>query len=105
LTSALVGAEWSASRSSRFTSREKAPGTHWIGDWVSPRAGLYTVEKRKFFTLLGLNFDPSDTQTIARCYTDRAILAYLSSLHIFLNSFLKLKKNTSIRRWGGPANI
>jgi hypothetical protein len=23
--------------------------THWIGDWVSPRAGLKAVEKRKIF--------------------------------------------------------
>jgi hypothetical protein len=31
-----------------------APGTHWIGGWVDPRAGLGDVEKRNFFTLLGL---------------------------------------------------
>jgi len=31
LTSALDGAEWSASRPGRLTPREKAPGTHWIG--------------------------------------------------------------------------
>jgi hypothetical protein len=31
LTSALKGAEWSASRSGCFTQRERAPGTHWIG--------------------------------------------------------------------------
>jgi hypothetical protein len=30
LTSALVGGEWSASRPGRRT--------HWIGDWVDPRA-------------------------------------------------------------------
>jgi hypothetical protein len=41
LTSALVG-ERSASLSCRFT-----PGTHWIGGWVGPRAGLDDVEKRK----------------------------------------------------------
>jgi hypothetical protein len=35
LTSALVGGEWSASRPCRFT-----PGTHFIGGWVDPRAGL-----------------------------------------------------------------
>jgi hypothetical protein len=28
LTLALVGGEWSASYSDRFTSRERAPGTH-----------------------------------------------------------------------------
>jgi hypothetical protein len=27
--------------------REGAPGTHWIGGWVDPRAGLDAVAKRK----------------------------------------------------------
>jgi hypothetical protein len=27
--------------------RERAPGTHWIGGWVSPRAILDAVVKRK----------------------------------------------------------
>jgi hypothetical protein len=48
LASALAGGEWSASRPGRFT-----PGTHWIGSWVGPRAGLADVEKRKFLTLPG----------------------------------------------------
>jgi hypothetical protein len=39
--------EWSASRPSRFTPREKAPGIYWIGSWVGPRAGLDAVVKRK----------------------------------------------------------
>jgi hypothetical protein len=26
---------------------ERATGTHWMGDWVGPRAGLDTVSKRK----------------------------------------------------------
>jgi hypothetical protein len=46
LTSALVGGEWSA------------PGTHLIGGWVGPRAGLDEVEKRKFLTLPGLELRP-----------------------------------------------
>jgi hypothetical protein len=54
LTSALVGGEWSDSRPGHFTPREIAPGTHWIGGWVEPRAGLDDVEKRKFLTLPGL---------------------------------------------------
>jgi hypothetical protein len=29
-------------------------GTHWIGGWVDPRAGLDDMEKWKFFTLPGL---------------------------------------------------
>jgi hypothetical protein len=31
LTSQLVGGEWSALRTGRFTPKERAPGTHWIG--------------------------------------------------------------------------
>jgi hypothetical protein len=34
LTSEFDGGEWLASR---FNPRERAPGTHWIGDWVGPR--------------------------------------------------------------------
>jgi len=47
VTSALDGDEWSASCPGRFTPRERAPGTRWIGGWVGPRAGLDTVIKRK----------------------------------------------------------
>jgi hypothetical protein len=45
LTSALAGGEWSVSRPDRFTPGERAPGIHWIGGWVDPRAGLDDVEK------------------------------------------------------------
>jgi hypothetical protein len=37
LTSALDGGRWSDSRPDRFTPRERAPGTHWIEDWVVKR--------------------------------------------------------------------
>jgi hypothetical protein len=47
LTSTLDGGEWSASRPGRFTPKERAPGTHWIGGWVGPRAVLDMVVKRK----------------------------------------------------------
>jgi hypothetical protein len=58
LASVLVGGEWSASRLGRFTPGETAPGTHWIGGWVDPRAGLDDVEKTKFLTLPGLELQP-----------------------------------------------
>jgi len=46
LTSVLDGSEWSAARPGRFTLRERAPGTHWIGGWVGPRAAFhYSVSK------------------------------------------------------------
>jgi hypothetical protein len=47
LTSALDGGEWSASRPDRFTPKERAPVTHWIGGWVGPRAVLDAVVKIK----------------------------------------------------------
>jgi hypothetical protein len=53
LTSALVGAEWSASRLGRFT-----PATHCVGSWVGSRIGLNDVEKRKFLTLPELELRP-----------------------------------------------
>jgi len=45
LTSALDGDEWSDSRHGRFTPKERSPGTHWIGGWVVPRAGLDALIK------------------------------------------------------------
>jgi hypothetical protein len=46
LTSAL-GGEWSASYPGRFTSKERARGTHWIRDWMGPRTVLDAMVKRK----------------------------------------------------------
>jgi len=48
LTSALYGGEWSASLSDRFITRERAPGTHWLGGWLGSRAGLDTMSNREF---------------------------------------------------------
>jgi len=47
LTLALDEGEWSTSCPSCFNPRERAPGTHWIGGWVGPRAILDMVVKRK----------------------------------------------------------
>jgi hypothetical protein len=70
LTSALVRGEWSASRLSRFTPVERAPGTHWMGGWVGPRAGLDDVEKKQFLTLPGLELRslgrPARSQSLHR---------------------------------------
>jgi hypothetical protein len=40
LTSALDGDVGCASSPGRFTPRERAPGTHWIGGWFDCRLGL-----------------------------------------------------------------
>jgi hypothetical protein len=51
--------------------RERAPGNHFIGGWVDPRAGLGDVEKKKFLTIPGLELRP-----LASLYTDYAINTY-----------------------------
>ena len=44
LTSALVGGEWSASRSCHFTPGVTVPGTNSIGCWVDPRPSVDVKE-------------------------------------------------------------
>jgi hypothetical protein len=58
MTSELGGGEWSTSRTGRFTPEEGALGTHWLGGWMGPSAGLDGMEKRKFLTLSGLELRP-----------------------------------------------
>jgi hypothetical protein len=71
LTLALDGGEWSASRPGRFTPRERAPCTHWVGGWVGPRAILDAVVKRKFpSTLRESNPSTPIVQPVAQRYTD-----------------------------------
>jgi hypothetical protein len=58
LTLELARGEWPASRQAALAPGKEPPGTHWIGRWVGPRAGLDDVEKRKFLNLPGLKFRP-----------------------------------------------
>jgi len=39
--------EWSATRPGRFIPWERVHGTHWIGGWVGPRAGLDLAAKKE----------------------------------------------------------
>jgi hypothetical protein len=39
---------------SALTTREAAPGIHFVGGWVDPRTGLDVVVKRKILHLPGL---------------------------------------------------
>jgi hypothetical protein len=63
----------------RFTARERAPGIHWIGVWVGPRAGLDAVVKRKIPSpRLESNPRTPIVQPVAqRCYTDWATTALI----------------------------
>jgi hypothetical protein len=47
LAAALDEGEWSASHSGHFVPGERAPSTHWIWDWLGPRASPDAVECRK----------------------------------------------------------
>jgi hypothetical protein len=81
LTSALVGGEWSASRSSRFTPRERAPCAHWIGGWEDPITGLDDMEKRKFFTLSGLELRPLSLPARSQSVYRLRYLGYISGVN------------------------
>jgi hypothetical protein len=65
LISALVGGEWSAWRPGRFTSVERAPGTHWIGGGENS------------WPCRDSNSDPSVVRPVASRYIDCAIPAPL----------------------------
>jgi hypothetical protein len=79
LMSALYGGEWSASRPGRFTPRERAPGTHWIGGWVGSRAVLYAVLNRKIPSpRRESNLKTPIVQSIAQRDTDLVITALIS---------------------------
>jgi hypothetical protein len=56
LSSTLDRGEWSVSCPGRFPPGERAPGTHWIGGWMGPRAGVDA-----------LNLTPAVLSAI-RCY-------------------------------------
>jgi hypothetical protein len=58
LISALAGGKRPATRPCRFTPMETDPGTHWLGGWVNPRAGLDDVVKWIFLTLPALELRP-----------------------------------------------
>jgi hypothetical protein len=44
--------------------RERAPGIHWIGGWMGPRADLDAVVKRKISSL-----EPPIIQPVSQRYT------------------------------------
>jgi hypothetical protein len=106
LTSTLVGGQWWAARPGRFTHRERAPGTHWIGGWVDPRPGLDDVKMRKFLTYRDSNSDPSVVQPVASRYTDNAIPVPWNACieTIILNNVhspILEKQDTGGGGWGG----
>jgi hypothetical protein len=59
--------------------RERAPGTHWIGGWVVPRAGLEVVAKKRIPSpRRELNSLTPIVQPVASRYISWAIPALLT---------------------------
>jgi hypothetical protein len=84
LASALNGDEWLASRPGRFTPKERAPGIHWIGGWVCPRAVLDAVVKRKIpSTRRESNPRTPIVQPVAQRCTDWAVRAVCVLLKVW----------------------
>jgi hypothetical protein len=95
LTSALIGDKWSASRPCRFTSGERAPGTHWIGGWMGPQRAVWTLRRTEnSWPYRDSNCDPSVVHPVVSRYTDCAIrvLVVHTILSYFLRSILILSR-------------
>jgi hypothetical protein len=81
-----------------FTPR---PGTHWMGGWVDPRAGLDDVEKRKFWTLLRLELRllgcPAHSQSLYQvCYPS----SWTShSIYLILQLVTEMSQYTNDADW------
>jgi hypothetical protein len=107
LTSALVGGEWSASRSGRFTPGERSSGTNCIGGWVDPRAGLDDMEKRKYLSLPELELrpirSPSRSQSLYRLsYPDSQYFWYcIRMVYYHIQIFVML---LPLKHWLSKSN-
>jgi len=53
--------------------RKRVPGTHWIGGWAGPRAGLEAVVKKKNSQPLP-GLESPIIQTVAQRYTTEGVL-------------------------------
>jgi hypothetical protein len=69
LTSALAGAEQSASLPGRFTPWGKALDTYWVACWVDPQSQSGCCGVDKYFLPLSGTRTP-DFQTVARRFAD-----------------------------------
>jgi hypothetical protein len=63
LPSVLDLSEWSISHHGRFNPRKKAPGSHWMGGRVNPKAGLGATQNRNISRSAG------DRTPISRPYS------------------------------------
>jgi hypothetical protein len=107
LTSALLGGEWSASRPRCFTPGKRAPGTHLIGGWVGPIAGLDDVENITFLTLPGLEHRPlrrpARSQSLYQQRYPGSSVVHITSLNILrINIYLSIYLSMALLAFLGP---
>jgi hypothetical protein len=94
LTSAIDGGKWSVSRLSRFTLEEGAASTHWIGDWVGPRAGLDTVECRKI-SCFCRESNPAVQPVVIMSQVSRFLVFYIVFSLMFLSVSFTISESLS----------
>jgi hypothetical protein len=69
-----------------YPPRERAPGTHWIGGWLGPRAVLDVVVKGKIPSpCWESNPRTLIIQPIAQHYSDWAVMAHIKMINSNLN--------------------
>jgi hypothetical protein len=76
----------------RFTTRERSPDTHWIGDSMDSSTGLHSVERRKILPLIRLKIRPIDNPVRSQS---------LSRLPLYFIIILEYSKAT-LRLYLGP---
>jgi hypothetical protein len=78
--------------------KERAPGTHCIGGWVGPRAGLDAVVKRKIPSpRRESNPRTPIVQPEVQRYTDWTIKYFLRSPHTFcITNYVQCLRTTSV---------
>jgi hypothetical protein len=93
-----------------FTARQRAPGTHWIGHWVGPRAVLDAVVKRKIPSPRRESTSRTPiVQPVAQRYTDWAITALATFYKVFKNIYVAIPNSSyftiSRRQWPNISHI
>jgi hypothetical protein len=73
---------WVVNATPRSSYPQERPGTHRIGGWMGPRAGLEKCGKSRSPP----GFDPRTIQPAARRYTDYAIPAHYPASVLFVSS-------------------
>jgi hypothetical protein len=78
----------------RFTPGERTPGTHWIGGWVGPRAGLDAGARRKILCpCRGSNPDrPARSQTLYCLSYRGSIILRISNDWLIYSRFINVFK-------------